>query len=223
MKHNFIDMDVAKYDATRDSRNGFSEVILCEGKKLDHLLKIIDGLMAKEINIFGTRVNEEVGNIVCSKFSKAKYDETSRTFSIINKSIKSVDAKLGIICAGTSDISVAEEAVQTALFHGIEAVKFYDVGVAGIHRLLSHVEELKKLDVAIVVAGMEGALPSVVGGLVSCPIIAVPTSVGYGTNFKGVTALFAMLNSCSEGITVVNIDNGFGAACAALRILKTKN
>jgi NCAIR mutase (PurE)-related protein len=144
----------------------------------------------------------------------------SRTFRIISREIKPMTGRLAIVCAGTADLPVAEEARRTAAYFGFEAQKFYDVGVAGLHRLVSCLDDLRQADCAIVVAGMEGALPSVVGGLIACPIVACPTSVGYGANLKGFTALLAMLNSCSEGISVVNIDNGFGAACAAIRILR---
>jgi len=217
----YADLGVGKHDGHRALRNGFSEVILCEGKDSGHLFTIVNSLVERKINVFGTRATPEVGREVLSRgHPKADYDPVSRTFKIISHDVEPQKGRLAIVCAGTADMSVAEEARRTAEYFGFEAKRFYDVGVAGLHRLVSHLEELHDADCAIVVAGMEGALPSVVGGLVSCPIVACPTSVGYGANLKGFTALLAMLNSCSEGIAVVNIDNGFGAACAALRILR---
>jgi len=221
----FADFDISKHDSHRCLRNEFSEVILCEGKDPIHLIKIVDSLAEHGHNVFGTRANPETAKLVVDHFaksgsSKVDYDPISRTFHIINRQITPVRNGLAIVCAGTADLPVAEEARRTAEYFGFEAQRFYDVGVAGLHRLISCLDDLKNADCAIVVAGMEGALPSVVGGLVACPIVACPTSVGYGANLKGFTALLAMLNSCSEGISVVNIDNGFGAACAAIRILR---
>jgi hypothetical protein len=217
----YADLGVGKHDGHRPLRNGFSEVILCEGKDREHLLTIVNVLVQKGLNVFGTRASEEIGRLVGERFSpKADYDPVSRTFRIISREIAPLKGRLAIICAGTADLPVTEEARRTAEYFGFESQRFYDVGVAGLHRLVSHLEELRQADCAVVVAGMEGALPSVVGGLISCPIVACPTSVGYGANLKGFTALLAMLNSCSEGIAVVNIDNGFGAACAAIRILR---
>lgn len=223
----FADLEVCKHDSHRSLRNGFSEVILCEGKDSEHLTRIVKALAEKGINVFGTRADEGTGRTLVQELSKdlpansrMDYDRISRTFCVLNKEIEPSAGKLAIICAGTADLPVAEEARRTASFFGVEAKKFYDVGVAGLHRLVSCLDDLREADCAIVVAGMEGALPSVVGGLISCPIVSVPTSVGYGANLKGFSALLTMLNSCSEGITVVNIDNGFGAACAALRIIR---
>lgn len=218
----FADLGVAKHDSHRVLRNGFSEVILCEWKKTDHLIRIIDEMMGRNLNIFGTRASEEKAKAICERFPKVDYDSTSRTFKIINRPTSPEPGKLAIMCAGTADMSVAEEARRTAEFFGIEATRYYDVGVAGLHRLMGCIDLLRGMDAVVVAAGMEGALPSVVGGLVPIPIIAVPTSVGYGANLGGITALLGMLNSCSEGITVVNIDNGFGAACAALRVIRNK-
>lgn len=212
----YADLGVGKHDGHRVLRNEFSEVILCEGKDREHLLTIVNSLVERRINVFGTRASEEIGRAI----PKADYDPVSRTFRIISHDIKPMQGRLAIVCAGTADLSVAEEARRTAEYFGFESQRFYDVGVAGLHRLVSCLEDLRQSDCAIVVAGMEGALPSVVGGLISCPIVACPTSVGYGANLNGFTALLAMLNSCSEGISVVNIDNGFGAACAAIRILR---
>lgn len=219
----FEEMGFAKHDSHRHLRNGFSEVIYCQGKADEHLLKIIKKITDSGMNVLGTRCDERVGKLVRAKFKKADYDKVSRTFQIIEHKKEDVKGELAVLAAGTADLGVAEEARRTAEFFGIKTTTIYDVGVAGIHRLLSHVKELDRFSVLVAVAGMEGALPSVLGGLLAKPIIAVPTSVGYGSNFGGVTPLLAMLNSCAEGITVVNIDNGFGAACAALRVLKCRS
>lgn len=216
----FLDIGIAKHDGHRALRNGFSEVILCEGKRDEHVIKIVRASIEKGMNVFGTRASGSLRRTVQGKFPKLDVCDTSRTFSHIVNTTDCIDGKLAIVAAGTADLTVAEEAAKTARFFGAEPVRHYDVGIAGIHRLFSCMDELREMDVVIVAAGMEGALPSVVGGLLPAPVIAVPTSVGYGANFKGVAALLGMLNSCSEGITVVNIDNGFGAACAALRILR---
>lgn len=218
----FHDIDIAKLDGHRILRNGFSEVIFCDGKDVGHLIKIIKALKERGLNVFGTRLTEDRADKVISEIKDANYDPISRTITIITKKTDPLPCKVGILCAGTADIPVAEEAGKTLTFFGIEPERFYDVGVAGIHRLMGELSRLREMDVLIVVAGMEGALPSVVGGLVSVPIIAVPTSVGYGANFGGITALCSMLNSCSEGICVVNIDSGFAAACAAIRISRCK-
>lgn len=219
----FADFGIAKHDGHRALRNGFSEVILCEGKRAEHVVTIVGEAIERGLNVFGTRAEERLLEEIAAKFPRVDVCPTSRTFRFVKRSPECVEGRIAVIAAGTADMGVAEEAVRTAQFFGAEPTKHYDVGVAGIHRLLSCMESLKDVDVAIVVAGMEGALPSVVGGLIPAPVVAVPTSVGYGTNFKGVAALLGMLNSCSEGVTVVNIDNGFGAACAALRILRTRN
>lgn len=216
----FADIDIAKHDSHRQIRNGFSEVIFCQGKKLNHLMRILEELDSRHINAFGTRADKLALDAVSEKFPDALVDEVSGTFRIIKRPVEPRAGKLAILCAGTADLFVAEEARITAEFYGVEASRYYDVGVAGLHRLLSSVEKLQDADCLIVVAGMEGALPSVVGGLTPSPIIAVPTSIGYGASFGGIAALLGMLNSCSEGITVTNIDNGFGAACAALRIMR---
>lgn len=216
----FADIECAKFDTHRALRNGFTETVLCEGKNLNHLIKIAGEVVKRGYNLFATRAEEKTGNALKEKLEKGEYDPISRTFTFIQHPIEPLAGKLSIICAGTADIPVAEEARRTAKFFGIEALTHYDVGVAGLHRVLSRLDDLRAADAVIVAAGMEGALPSVVGGLTQAPIIAVPTSVGYGVSLKGVTALFSMLSSCSEGISVVNIDDGFDAACAALRILR---
>lgn len=216
-----FDAGCAEIDSHRPLRNGFSEVIYGEHKSVDQLREILSAVTSRNLNVLATRVNPEKAAVLGKGFENLKYDETSRTFSVITNKMISLEGNMAICCAGTADISVAEEAYQTAIFFGVEPRRYYDIGVAGLHRLVGKSEELKKSDVIIVIAGMEGALPSVVGGMFSQPIIAVPTSVGYGTNFSGITALMSMLNSCAEGVVVTNIDNGFGAACSAIRILQT--
>src|SRR3989338_5753344 len=216
----FDDIEFAKLDGHRHLRDGFSEAIYCKSKTLEQIIAIAGRMIEKGINVLGTRCPADIGKKICSEFKGADYHELSATFQIVGHEIKPLPGRTAILAAGTADLATAEEARRTLQFFGVEAKTYYDVGVAGIHRLLAHIKELDEYDVLIAVAGMEGALPSVLGGLVAKPIIAVPTSVGYGANFGGITPLLAMLNSCSEGITVVNIDNGFGAACAVLRVLK---
>ncbi|MDO8526843.1 MAG: nickel pincer cofactor biosynthesis protein LarB [Deltaproteobacteria bacterium] len=207
-------------DVERSERNRFVEAIFCEGKNLEQISQIIQMMMEKGENVFGTRLEKEKAIELVKQFQGFEYHSLSRTFSLMQKPPPLLKGTLAILAAGTSDTPVAEEAHQLAKFYGVDVKCFYDVGVAGIHRLLKRLPEIEVCDVAIVVAGMEGALPTVLGGLVSMPIIACPTSVGYGLHLGGLTPLAAMLNSCAEGISVVNIDNGFGAACAALRILR---
>lgn len=208
-------------DTERERRIGMSESLFCEGKNFEQVVTILNQQVQEGKNVLGTRCPPEWGEELTKQFQGLGYHPLSRTFQLRTKPPVARPGRLGILAAGTSDVPVAEEAYHTAMFYGVEPIRFYDVGVAGLHRLLSQLEEIKKMDVVIVVAGMDGALPSVVGGLVRAPVIACPTSVGYGTHFKGLTTLHTMLNSCAEGITVVNIDNGFGAACAALRIFFT--
>jgi len=174
----------------------------------------------KGINVLGTRASIEHFEALKEVCDKAVYYDVARIISIKSEEIMPTKGVIGVVAAGTSDLPVAEEAAVTAELMGNSVKRIYDVGVAGIHRLMSKVEELRKFRVIICIAGMEGALPTVVGGLVACPIIAVPTSVGYGANFHGLSALLAMLNSCSSGVSVVNIDNGFGAAYSASLINK---
>ena len=204
-------------DTHRELRNGFTEVIYGEGKRLEHLVEIINAQMGKS-NILVTRISEEVFEKLNKKINELEYNPLARTITHISQEIAYKDSKIGIITAGTSDIPVSEEAKVTCEIFGNKTEMIYDVGVAGLHRIVSKLDIFKTVKVLIVVAGMEGALPSVVGGLVNQPVIAVPTSVGYGASFEGISALLGMLNSCASGITVVNIDNGFGAAIAAHRI-----
>lgn len=218
----FSEMGFAKIDSHRALRNGFSEVIFCPGKRKEHLISIVGEINSAGKNVFGTRADEQTLAEVSKNFPKALCDQVSRTFTIVNREPPKIEGKIALLCAGTADVPVAEEARATIEFFGGTVQKNYDVGVAGLHRLLASIDEVKSCDCVIAVAGMEGALASVVGGLVSTPVIAVPTSIGYGASFGGITALLAMLNSCSEGVVVTNIDNGFGAACAALRILRSR-
>ena len=215
----FSEMTSAKYDWHRPLRNGFSEVVFGEGKTVNEINEIVTNVKQKDCNILVTRIDESCGTQLKNSFGEGDYHSRSRTFCLRKKSPKMYNG-LSIVSGGTADMAVAEEARRTAWFFGAEPTTFYDVGIAGLPRLLSCLPALKKARVIIAVAGLEGALASVLGGLVDCPIIAVPTSVGYGTAENGKTALKAMLTSCAEGISVVNIDNGFGSACAALRILR---
>ncbi|PLX73769.1 MAG: 1-(5-phosphoribosyl)-5-amino-4-imidazole-carboxylate carboxylase [Desulfuromonas sp.] len=215
----FEETDGAVIDHHRSLRQGVPEVIFGEGKSVEQLATIIDRMQEKESNVMGTRVDREKAAILCGAFPEAVYDPLARTLTLISTPVEiSGRGKILVVCAGTSDLPVAREAVVTARMLGNEVEEIADVGVAGIHRLLAKTEKLHDAAVIIVVAGMEGALPSVVGGLVAVPVIAVPTSVGYGAAFGGIAALLGMLNSCASGVTVVNIDNGFGAAFAANRI-----
>lgn len=216
----FEDIDFAKIDYDREKRNGFSEVVLCEGKQLDHVLGIIKNMNQKGVNILLTRVDSLLAEKIINIYKNAKHNKLARTIYIKNRDIKYTDNKVCIISGGTADIPVAEEAKSTLDAFGISNFTIYDIGVAGIHRLFSNLDRIKDSSVIITVAGMEGALPSVVTGLVSQPVIAVPTSIGYGANFKGLSALLTMLNSCSSGSSVVNIDNGFGAGYFASTIIK---
>ncbi len=210
----YEDIDFAKIDHHRGLRNGIPEVIFAQNKKTDEVVAIANAMLKKSGKFLITKASNEIYKAL--KLKKAKFHETSGVISY--GETKNKKGHILIISAGTSDIPVAEEAEVTASFLGSRTERLYDVGVAGIHRLLSHRKLMQKTRVIVVVAGMEGALPSVVGGLTDKPLIAVPTSVGYGTSLNGLTALFAMLNSCVPGIAVVNIDNGFGAGCLAHKI-----
>lgn len=215
------DLGYAKIDHHRELRNGYPEVIYCEGKDVSHIKGIVRHMLdKKETNILLTRANKEIYDAVCEVTDDAIYHELARIIVVKKVDIVNVKGKIAVITGGTSDIKVAEEAAITAETLGNEVIRLYDVGVAGIHRLLSNVEIIQQANVIIAVAGMEGALASVVGGLVDKPVIAVPTSIGYGANFGGLSALLCMLNSCASGITVVNIDNGFGAGYSASMINK---
>lgn len=219
----YEDLGYANIDHHREIRNGYPEVIYCEGKSDDHILGIIEKMNEKGSNILGTRCRKETFEKIRVIYKNAEYEELSKILKIQNHEIlHKGKGKIVIVSGGTSDIPVSDEAYYTAEFLGNEVERVYDVGVAGIHRLLNKKHILDEARVVIAVAGMEGALPSVVGGLIDVPVIAVPTSVGYGANFGGLSALLTMLNSCASGISVVNIDNGFGAGYLASMINKLK-
>lgn len=210
----FKDLGFAKVDTHRNLRRGCPEVIYCEGKRIEEIKKIFGELARHRENIIATRAGVEVYRGIKRKYKKAEYNERARIITLVQRRINKKGLVI-IVTAGTSDIPVAEEACVTAGLMGANTKRLYDVGVAGIHRLLAHTELLYEASVIVVVAGMEGALPSVVGGLVDKPVIAVPTSIGYGASFGGIAPLLTMLNSCATGVLVVNIDNGFGAGYAA--------
>jgi NCAIR mutase (PurE)-related protein len=214
----FEDLGFAKVDHHRAIRAGMPEVIFGPGKAPAHLAEIFAKLAARGNNVLATRVTPEQVRAVRKKLKKAEHIQLARALVLRQKDEIVGKGMIAVVCAGTSDVPVAEEAVTTAELMGNEVRRVYDVGVAGIHRLLAHKDTLSGARVVVVCAGMEGALPSVVGGLVGVPVIAVPTSIGYGASFGGVTALLAMMNSCASNVTVVNIDNGFGAGYVASMI-----
>jgi hypothetical protein len=208
----FEDIGCAKIDHHRNLRLGYPEVIYGQSKTPIQIQEIAQKLYEKGNNVLITRASKEAYTAVCNITSKASYNELGRTITIEQNIIKKPESYIAIVAAGTSDLYVVEEAYETAKILGNEVKTIVDVGVAGIHRLFAHLDVIKNAKVVIVIAGMEGALASVIGGLVDKPVIAVPTSVGYGASFGGIAALLSMLNSCASGISVVNIDNGFGAA-----------
>ena len=205
-------------DPERLARQGFPEIVYCQSKTAEQVADNLRALAAAHGRAFGTRLPADRVEAVLAALPEAVYEPLGRTISLGAMPQKS-GARVALVTAGTSDLPVAEEAAATLAFLGHPVCRFHDIGVAGIHRLHARIDEIRAARVVIVVAGMEGALPSVVGGLVAAPVIAVPTSVGYGAAFEGLAALLGMLNSCAAGLTVVNIDNGFGAAMAAHRIL----
>jgi len=212
------DIGFAHVDLHRMRRRGFPEVIYGPGKTSDQIIAIMRSLSQASQNSFVTRVSNDQASAVQAAFPSAVHHAQARAITLDVTPLPPPQGRVLVITAGTSDIPVAEEAALTAQRLGAQVHRLFDVGVAGLHRLLAHLDELKRARVIVAVAGMEGALPSVVGGLVDCPIIAVPTSVGYGAHLQGWTPLLAMLNSCSPGISVVNIDNGFGAGVSAALI-----
>ena len=215
----YENMGFAKVDHHREVRSGLPEVIYSKGKSVIQIKKIISSLSKAKSDILATKLTGDAYKSLKPSLPKqAKYNKQAQTLIIKNKKLMVKKGLITIITAGTSDIPIAEEAAVTADLLGSKVETIFDVGVAGLHRLLDNIEKINMARVIIVVAGMEGALASVVGGLMSQPIIAVPTSVGYGTSFGGISALLTMLNSCATGIAVVNIDNGFGAGCMAHRI-----
>ena len=218
----FEDLGFACIDHHRQIRRGFPEVIFCPGKTTEHIIRIFESLAAKGNNVLATRAKPDVFEALTKtgKFPKARYEKLARAIVLEQKEPPASKSVLPIVTAGTADLPVASEAKVTAEIMGQRTDLICDVGVAGLHRLFKHLPKLQNANVVIVVAGMEGALASVMGGLVSCPVIAVPTSVGYGSSFEGLSALLTMLNSCASGVTAVNIDNGFSAAITATLINK---
>ena len=223
---NYEEMGFAKLDTDRENRTGFPEVVFCAGKKDEFLIQIFKKLYEKDGRAFGTRATKEQYEAVKKELPEVTYDEVSRILKISNEPagtdpIGTPDGNYIVVATGgTADIPVAEEAAQTAEYFGAKVVRVYDVGVSGIHRVLSKQEVLQGACCVIAVAGMEGALASVIGGMVPNPVIAVPTSVGYGASLGGLSALLTMINSCANGITVVNIDNGYGAGYTATQIYR---
>lgn len=213
----FQEMGYAKLDTHRKVRSGFPEVIYCSGKADEHLLHIVERLYREEGEVFGTRASRHQYELLRERFPEIVYDEISRIIRI-QKPGKKLTGCVAVCTAGTADIPVAEEASLTAEYFGTKVERVYDVGVSGLHRLLSELDVIQDANCIVAVAGMEGALASVIGGLVDKPVIAVPTSVGYGANFHGVSALLTMINSCANGIATVNIDNGYGAGYLATQI-----
>jgi len=209
------DLGFAQVDTHRALRKGFPEIIFGQGKTPSQVVKIATKLVEHNQRVLATRLGPEHARALRKKFKRAVHHELARCVTIEDKPLPKRAGTIAVICAGTSDLPVAEEAAVTAEIMGNRVERVNDVGVAGVHRLFSRLEVIQRANVVVVVAGMEGALPSVVGGLVDKPVIAVPTSVGYGASFGGIAALLAMLNSCASGVTVVNIDNGFGAGYAA--------
>jgi NCAIR mutase (PurE)-related protein len=218
----YSDLGFARIDHHREIRTGYPEIVYCAGKTIDQAKVIFQIMAERENNVIGTRASENMFEAVKGVVPDAVYYKEARIISIRKKEPICPESSIAVITAGTSDIPVAEEAAVTAELLGNKVLRIYDAGVAGIHRLVDKLPEIRKCRVVIVIAGMEGALASVVGGLIDKPIIAVPTSVGYGANFGGISALLAMLTSCSTGVTVVNIDNGFGAGFSASMINRLK-
>ncbi len=213
----YADMGYAKLDTAREKRTGFPEVVYCAGKPDEYIVSIYEKLLEADGRVFGTRATKEQFELVKQRIPDVEYDPISRILKVSHIEIERKGC-VAVCCAGTADIPVAEEAAQTAEYFGTNVERVFDVGVSGIHRLLSKTEVLQKANCVIAVAGMEGALASVIGGIVSNPVIAVPTSVGYGASFDGLSSLLTMINSCANGITVVNIDNGYGAGYVATQI-----
>lgn len=213
----FEDLGFAKLDTHRKIRTGFGEVVFCSGKSDVHLKQIFQKLAEDEGNVLGNRASQEQYQLIRSLCPDAVYDPLARLVKVIRKPVE-LRGSVAVCTAGTADIPVAEEAAQTAEFFGSQVNRVYDVGVSGLHRLLANLDPIQEANCVIAVAGMEGALPNVLGGLVSHPVIAVPTSIGYGASLQGISALLTMLNSCANGIAVVNIDNGYGAGYLATQI-----
>ena len=219
----YEDLGHTRVDHHRSLRTGLPEVVYAAGKTPAQTVEIFASLAASGVDVLATRVDTTTADALLARFPDASYHPVARTFALVANRDRKPQGSIAVLCAGTSDLPVAEEAAVTAETFGVQVTRLFDVGVAGLHRLLAVREQLAAADVVIVCAGMEGALPSVVGGLVGVPVIAVPTSVGYGASFGGATALLGMLNSCSPNVTVVNIDNGFGAAYTAVLIARRQD
>jgi len=218
----YTDLGFARIDHHREMRTGYPEIVYCAGKTVEQVAAIFKVMYEKENNVIGTRADDRMFKAVSQIIPEALYHQEARIISVRKKIPVPPKTRIAVVTAGTSDMPVAEEAAVTAELLGNNVIRIYDAGVAGIHRLVDKLPEIRSCRVIIVIAGMEGALASVVGGLVDIPVIAVPTSVGYGANFGGISALLAMLTSCSAGVTVVNIDNGFGAGFSASMINQMK-
>lgn len=222
----YIELDFAKLDIERTGRRGYSEAVFCECKTEEQLIKIFSSFKDAGSNVLGTRADKSKYETLKEKFGDLiSYNESARVVKLIQKETEKI-GEIAICTGGTGDIPAAEEAAETAEFYGSNVKKYYDIGIAGIHRLFDKIDEIKKANVIIAAAGMEGALGGVLAGMVNIPVIALPTSVGYGTSFNGLSALLTMLNSCAEGMTVVNIDNGFNAGYSAgqiNRLIERKN
>ena len=215
------ELGFATLDHAREVRTGWPEVVFGGGKTPEQVAAIAERIAARGQNVLVTRAGAEAFSRVAARLPHAVYHESARCITVESSPLEPLPGRVAVVCAGTSDVPVADEAALTASFQGATVDRIYDVGVAGIHRLLARAPDLRAADVVIAVAGMEGALPSVVAGLVAAPVVAVPTSVGYGASFEGLAALLAMLNSCAAGLAVVNIDNGFGAGHLACTILRS--
>ena len=216
----YEDLGFARPDHHRALRTGFPEVIFGAGKTHEQVVAIAESVAGRGQNVLVTRTSAEVHRAVAGRFPAAVFHEAARCITLTVADPEPLPGRVAVVCAGTSDVPVAEEAAVTAEFYGAAVDRIHDVGVAGLHRLMDKSATIREADVVVVAAGMEGALPSVVGGLVEAPVIAVPTSVGYGASFQGLAALLAMLNTCASGVAVVNIDNGFGAGYMASVILR---
>ena len=216
----YEDLGFARPDHHRALRRGFPEVVFGAGKTAEQTAAIVSSIADRGQNVLVTRTSADIHRLVASRFPAARFHEASRCLTLTATAPEPLPGRVAVLCAGTSDVPVAEEAAVTAEFYGAAVDRIYDVGVAGLHRLMDKSAVIREADVVVVAAGMEGALPSVVGGLVEAPVIAVPTSIGYGASFQGLAALLAMLNTCASGVAVVNIDNGFGAGYMASVILR---
>ncbi len=216
----FTDLGFAKLDISRADRTGMNETIFCPGKTKEQLAAILQTFSRKNKSVLGTKCSIEQFEFVRREISDVQYDPVSKIISLKKGVQPRLNGKIAVCTGGTADLPIAQEAAGTAEFFGADVERCFDVGVAGIHRLFAKLDDIRKADVIIAVAGMEGALPGVIAGLVDLPVIAVPTSVGYGASFAGISALLTMLNSCAEGVSVVNIDNGFGAGVLACKIIR---